>query len=178
MTRILSKPELRHAKPSRESFAHLVRTPITVLLDGVTGNYNLGAIFRLCDAFLVEQLVVCGVPVLLRKRKLTQAAMGAQRWVPWREELDAADAVRALKEAGHWILAVELTHASISPAELRPRYPVVMVLGSERNGISSGVLDCADQTVAIPMRGMANSLNVATAAAIVLHELAGRGAAP
>ena len=59
----------------------------------------------------------------------------------------------------------------VSPAELRPCFPAVLVLGGERTGVSQAVLDCAEQTVAIPMRGMANSLNVATAAAIVLHEL-------
>jgi tRNA G18 (ribose-2'-O)-methylase SpoU len=141
------------------------------VLDGVRGNYNLGALFRLCDAFLVERLIVCGAPVELRKRKLIQAAMGTQRWVPWQEEGDAAAVVERAKAAGAWIAAVELTAASVSPAELCPRFPAVLVVGGEWSGVSQAVLECADQAVAIPMRGMANSLNVATAAAIVLHEL-------
>ena len=57
---------------------------------------------------------------------------------------------------------------------MEPCYPATLVLGSERSGISPDVLACADQAVAIPMLGMANSLNLATAAAIVLHELARR----
>jgi tRNA G18 (ribose-2'-O)-methylase SpoU len=146
-----------------------------VVLDGVVGGYNLGAIFRLCDAFLVERLIVCGVAeLLLRKRKLVQAAKGAQRWVPWHGETDAAAAVRALKAAGHWIVAVELSAASVPVAALEPRFPAVVVLGSERCGVSPEVLALADQAVALPILGMGNSLNVATAAAIVLHELAGR----
>jgi len=60
MAHILSKPELRIGKPSRTSFVSQPRHPITVVLDGVTGLYNVGAIFRLCDAFLVERLVICG----------------------------------------------------------------------------------------------------------------------
>jgi tRNA G18 (ribose-2'-O)-methylase SpoU len=178
VNRVLSKPELRQAKPGRADFAAQTRNPITVVLDGVSGNYNIGAIFRLCDAFLVERLIVCGGgsqagprPALLGKRKLVQAAMGTQLWVPWREEPDAATVVRAAKAAGHWIAVVELTAASVSPAAVQPRYPVTLVLGSERSGVSQEVLACADQAVAIPMLGMANSLNVATAAAIVLHEL-------
>ncbi|HME28054.1 MAG TPA: hypothetical protein VKI44_43160 [Acetobacteraceae bacterium] len=80
---VLSKPELRRSKPGRADFAAQARNPITVVLDGVHGNYNIGAIFRLCDAFLVERLIICGeegqarpprVPALLRKRKLVQAA--------------------------------------------------------------------------------------------------------
>jgi len=49
---VLSKPELRRSKPGRADFAAQARNPITVVLDGVTGNYNIGAMFRLCDAFL------------------------------------------------------------------------------------------------------------------------------
>jgi tRNA G18 (ribose-2'-O)-methylase SpoU len=175
---VLTVDDLRRSKADRRDFPSRPRNPITVVLDGVRGNYNLGAIFRLCDAFLVERLVICGVPVMLHKRRLIQAAAGAQRWVPWDEEKDAEAVVRAAKAAGHWIMVVELTGESVSPAELQPRFPAVLVLGAESSGVSHGVLACADQTVAIPMLGMANSLNVATAGAIVLYELARRCGSP
>ncbi len=171
---VLAKSELRRTKLSRGAFAAQTRNPITVVLDGVRQNYNLGAIFRLCDAFLVERLVVCGVPVLLHKRRFVQAAAGTQRWVPWEEADNAATVARAAKSAGHWIAVVELTANSVNPAELQPQFPAVLVLGGESLGVSPGVLACADQAVAIPMLGMANSLNVATAAAIVLYELVQR----
>jgi tRNA G18 (ribose-2'-O)-methylase SpoU len=172
--RALTTSELRRRKPGRAEFVAQARNPVTMVLDGVRQNYNLGAIFRLCDAFLVERLVICGVPVLLHKRKLVQAAAGTQRWVPWEEANDAATVIRALKAAGHWTAIVELTAESVSPAALQPRFPAVLVLGGETAGVSRGVLACADQTVAIPMLGMANSLNVTTAAAIVLYELVRR----
>jgi tRNA G18 (ribose-2'-O)-methylase SpoU len=171
---VLSKPELRRSKPCRADFAVQARNPVTVVLDGVRGYYNIGAIFRLCDAFLVERLIICGEAPrggLLRKRKLVQAAMGTQRWVPWQEESDAVVVVRAAKAAGHWIAAVELTAESVGLAAMQQCFPAVLVLGNERSGVSQAVLACADQAVAIPMLGMANSLNVATAGAIVLHEL-------
>lgn len=174
--RVLATDELRRSKPSCADFATRARNPITLVLDGVRQNYNLGAIFRLCDAFLVERLVICGSPVMLRKRRLVQAAAGTQRWVPWEEASDAVAVVRAAKAAGHWVAAVELTAKSVSLRALPPRYPAVLVLGGETSGVSHGVLACSDQAVAIPMLGMANSLNVATAAAIMLHELMrGRG---
>jgi tRNA G18 (ribose-2'-O)-methylase SpoU len=171
---VLGTAELRRSKPERDAFAVRQRNPITVLLDGVTGHYNIGAIFRLCDAFLVGRLIICGTVVTLRNRKLVQAAAGTQRWVPWQEESDAAAFVRSAKATGQWIAVVELTAGSVSPEELAPQFPVVLVLGSESYGVSREVLACADQAVAIPMLGMANSLNVATAGAIVLHELVGR----
>jgi tRNA G18 (ribose-2'-O)-methylase SpoU len=179
MNHVLSKTELRQLKPGRADFAVQARNPITVVLDGVPGNYNIGAIFRLCDAFLVERLIICGEEsktrqgsALLRKRKLVQAAMGTQRWVPWQDEPEAAAVVRAAKAAGYWIAVVELTAVSVSLAVMQPRYPAALVLGNEQSGVSPEVLACADQAIAIPM--LANSLNVATAGAIVLHELVRR----
>ena len=100
-----------------------------------------------------------------------QAAKGAQHWVPWQEESDAVAVVRAAKAAGCWIAVVELTAQNVSLAAMQPRFPAVLVLGDERSGVSPAVLACADQAVAIPMAGMSNSLNVATAGVIVLHEL-------
>jgi tRNA (guanosine-2'-O-)-methyltransferase len=74
--RALTTPELRRTKSTRDEFLLRPRRPITVVLDGVTQNYNISAIFRLCDAFLVQQLVICGTKVDLRKRRLAQAAQG------------------------------------------------------------------------------------------------------
>lgn len=56
MRRPLTTSELRQTKVGPDEFLARPRRPITVILDGVTRNYNIGAIFRLCDAFLVERL--------------------------------------------------------------------------------------------------------------------------
>ena len=56
MRRALTTSDLRRAKAARDEFLLRPRGPITVVLDGVTQNYNIGAIFRLCDAFLVQEL--------------------------------------------------------------------------------------------------------------------------
>ena len=171
MRRVLTRPELRRAKSGRDAFLGQPRRPITVVLDGVAGNYNIGAIFRLCDAFLVDQLVICGAPVELRKRKLVQAAQGTHRWVPWRQRQGASDAVVEAKAQGAWVVVAEQTTASVRPEHLVPVFPATLVLGAEHSGVSAEVVRAADAAVMIPMLGMANSLNVATAAAIVLYWL-------
>lgn len=169
--RVLSTAELRRTKPDRRDFAALRRRPITVLLDRVTGNYNIGAIFRLADAFLIERLVVAGLKVDLRKRKLVQAAQGTQHWVPWLQADDALSFVAGAKAAGSWIVVAEQTTASLAPQDLNPAFPAVLILGSERHGVSQEIAALADAAVAIPMLGMANSLNVASSAAILIHRL-------
>ena len=174
MRRALTTPELRNTKPTGDEFLRQPRRPITVVLDGVTQNYNIGAIFRLCDAFLVQQLVICGTKVDLHKRKLVQAAQGTQHWVPWTECQHTGAAIAEAKARGKWIVVAEQTTASVRPEQLVPVFPACLVLGGERNGVSPEIIEVADAAVAIPTLGMANLLNVATVAAILLYWLSAR----
>ena len=182
--RALTTAELRHSKLDRHAFRARPRLPIRIVLDGVRQGYNVGALFRLCDAFLCERLVVCGRDASRGMRKLVQAAQGTHNWVPWEQRDSAVEAVLAARAEGCQVVAVEQTSDAVGLDHFLPRYPICLVLGSERVGVSQAVLDLADAAVTIPMQGMANSLNVATAAAIVLHGLAaacvdaGEGKAP
>jgi tRNA G18 (ribose-2'-O)-methylase SpoU len=162
---------LRREKCDRETFSTKQRLPIRVVLDRVTQAYNIGAIFRLCDAMLAERLVITGADVDLRKRNLGQAACGTQYWTPWSEEKSAEEAVISAKAEGYQIVAVELASNSVRPEAFAPEFPVCLVLGGEFDGVSQDVLDLADAVIEIPMRGMVNSINVSTAAAIVLYGL-------
>lgn len=91
--------------------------------------------------------------------------------MPWEQAECSVAAVLAAKLAGSRVIVVEQTSASVVPENLTPVFPVCLVLGSEMAGIAQEIIDMADAAVTIPMLGMANSINVATAAAIVLHRL-------
>lgn len=168
---VQSHDDLRRIKTPRDEFPTRPRRPITVVLDGVRQNYNIGAIFRLCDAFLVERLIIAGTPANLRKRKLVQAARGTQHWVSWEQATNTADAITKAKAGGATIVVVEQTSTGVPPEMLSVAAPVCLVLGAELNGIAQEVVDMADLAVTIPMLGMANSINVASAAAITLYRL-------
>lgn len=174
---VLPTEELRRSKCDREAFSKKSRLPIMVVLDRVKQAYNIGAIFRLCDAMLAERLVICGVEVYPRKRRLAQAAQGTQYWTPWAQEKTALEAVRRAKAEGYQIVAVELASNSVRPEDFAPKFPVCLVLGGEREGVSQEIVNISDAVLAIPMRGMANSINVATSAAIVLYQLSCRAEA-
>lgn len=169
--RVSTTAELRREKCDRASFAAKPRLPIRVILDRVTQAYNIGAMFRLCDAMLAERLVITGVEVDLSKRNLGQAACGTQHWTPWSHEKTALDAVRRAKAEGYQIAVVELASNSVRPEDFAAKFPLCLVLGGEFDGVSQEVLDLADAVIEIPMRGMANSINISTAAAIVLYSL-------
>jgi tRNA (guanosine-2'-O-)-methyltransferase len=135
MRRALTTPELRVAKLTRDEFLARPRIPITVVLDGMSQNYNIGAIFRLCDACLVQQLVICGMKVELQKRRLVQAAHGTQRWVPWSHCQHASQVMADAKARGAWVVVAEQTTASVRPEELAPMCPATLVLGGDCSGV-------------------------------------------
>jgi len=161
-------------RPDRREFPKLPRRPIRVVLDGVTHLPNIGTMFRLCDAFRAERLYVCGFELALHKRKLTKAATGTLGWVPWESRPDAAGIVGESRAAGYSIAVVELGEDSVPPEALCSKAPICLVLGAERHGISPAVLALADQQIEIPTDGLGGSINLTTAAAIVLYEASRR----
>jgi tRNA G18 (ribose-2'-O)-methylase SpoU len=161
-------------RPDRRDFPTLPRRPIRVVLDGVDHLPNIGTMFRLCDAFRVERLYVCGFDLQTHKRRLVKAAAGTLPWVPWEGRDNAVNVVLESRAAGYSIAAIELSEGSVPPHELRTNGPVCLVVGAERHGVSQAVLELADQRIEIPTDGMGGSINLTTAAAIVLYEASRR----
>lgn len=167
----LSTDQIRANKVNRDDFVKIKRNPIRLVLDSIQLSYNLGAIFRLADSMLVENIVICGVDFQVHKRKFIQAAQGASSWVPWTVETSSLNAVSQSKSDGYQVVVGEITSSSVVPEQFTPNFPVCLVLGNERKGVTQGIVDIADASIAIPMLGMCNSLNVSTAAAILLYNL-------
>lgn len=162
-------------RPDRHLFPTLPRRPIRVVLDGVTHLPNIGTMFRLCDAFRVEHLYVCGgAEVKPHQRKLGKPAAGTIGWVPYSHVDDALTIVQQSKAEGYTVAVIELCDDSIPPHEMTTDKPLCLVLGAERHGIQASVLALADERVEIPTDGLGGSINITTAAAIVLYEAARR----
>ena len=162
-------------RPDRHLFPTLPRRPIRVVLDGVTMLPNIGTMFRLCDAFRIERLFVCGgADVEPHRRKLSKPAAGTIGWVPFEVAPDALSVVQQARADGYTIAVIELADDSVAPHELRTDQPLCLVVGAERHGISAAVLALADQRIEIPTDGLGGSINLTTAAAIVLYEASRR----
>jgi tRNA G18 (ribose-2'-O)-methylase SpoU len=150
--------------------------PVVVVLDNVRSLYNTGAFFRTADGCGVEQLVLCGLTPRpdqggRQRRAIAKTALGAELVVPWRHEPDTATAVQSLRRRGHHIVAVETMSDAVDLYEWTPQWPLGLVFGHEKEGIANGLGDDIETYVRIPMLGHKRSLNVATAAGIVLYEL-------
>lgn len=156
-----------------------LRLPVVVLLDNVRSLYNTGAFFRTADGAGVERLVLCGITPRpdqggRQQRAIAKTALGAELTVPWTYEADAAAAVRALAADGYRIVIVETSPHAVSLYAWEPDWPICLVFGHEREGVASALADTGHTHVRIPMLGEKQSLNVATAAGVVLYDLVRR----
>lgn len=171
MTRQLTTEELRIGKVPREEFGGIERRQVCLVLDGVRNASNLGNIFRLADAMLLEKIWLCGDAPLLGK-KFIRASKRMDKWVAWEHRADAAALLAELKAAGYATVAMELSE-NAKPLRGYPfRAPLALVIGGETGGVSPVALALCDDAIYLPMQGMGNSINVSNSVAIAVYEVA------
>lgn len=139
---------------------------VTVLMDAPHDPHNGAAVLRSCDVFGVQRLhVVERVEGFLASRAV---ARGSERWVDVRTYASSAEALAALSASGHELVAAE-ADGRLVPADLADIPRFALVLGNERHGIHAELRAACPESVRIPMRGFAESLNVSVTAAILLQ---------
>jgi len=141
-----------------------------VVLDGVQDPGNVGTIWRTADAAGLTGLLLsraCADPF---SPKVQRAAMGSGFRVPAGLADDLPGTLRALRGAGHVVIASSLQGAPFY--EGAPHVEkFALVIGNEARGVSEEVMSLADVRLRLPMRGGAESLNAAVAAGIMMYEL-------
>lgn len=167
----LSTYQLVKNKPSPSEFKRKPRNPIYVVLENIRSLYNVGAIFRTSDAVLIKKLYLCGITGYPPRKEISKTALGTTKFTPWEHQKDATKVICNLKKKKVQIIALEQTNKSIEYTKAKYQFPLCFVLGHEREGISEEVLNLCDFSIHIPMLGMANSLNVATAYGVVVFEI-------
>ncbi|MBI3972078.1 MAG: RNA methyltransferase, partial [Chloroflexi bacterium] len=144
-------------------------TPFLVVAEAVEKPGNLGALLRTADAAGVDAVISCEPHTDWGNPNVVRASKGTLFTVPT-AEAETQPAIAWLRRHGTKIVvATPDARAVYSDEDLRG--PVAIVVGTERHGVSRVWLDAADVAVAIPMYGRVNSLNVATAAALVIYEV-------
>ncbi len=167
----LTKEELRNEKKRREEFKNIERNDIYIILDSLKCAHNIGTILRLSDSLLAKKVYICGNTIVPPNKKIRSSSRGAEKWVPWEYHENAVSVAKALKESGVQIVAVEVTNDSIDYREYNPAGPVCLILGREYDGVSQELLDIADVSIHLPLLGMANSINVSTAASVAMYDV-------
>lgn len=142
--------------------------PFFAVIDHPEKPGNLGAILRTADAAGVDGVIVCG-GVDLHNPNVVRASLGALFTVPV-AEASATEAIDWLK-ARRIRLVATTPDASTRYTTIDLTGPVAIVMGSEAEGLSPQWLAAADERVMIPMAGYIDSLNLATATALLLYEV-------
>ena len=144
---------------------------IRLLAFNVRSLWNVGSFFRTADALKIEHIYLTGYTGHPPRQEISKTALGAEEWIPWEQQTDPLPILQKLKTEGWQIVALELTNKSIPLREFQPSDRVCLVVGHELAGVPEDILTLCDSVVQIPMLGRKESLNVAVAAGIALHEL-------
>lgn len=141
-----------------------------VICAEVSDPGNAGTVIRCADASGAGGVVLAGDSVDLHNPKTIRASVGSAFQLPIATGVDPAEAVRAAQAAGFVVLAADgAGEVSLFELETVHTGPVAWLLGNEAHGLSSELLELADHRVSIPIFGRAESLNLATAAAVALY---------
>jgi TrmH family RNA methyltransferase len=148
----------------------IVNNGLYLVAEGVEKPGNLGSILRSADAAGVNGLIVCDRKTDLYNPNVIRASTGALFAVPV-AETSTAEALKWLKKNKIKTLAAT-PHTDNLYADSDMSGALAIAVGAEQYGLTSYWLDKADIQVKIPMLGKIDSLNVATAATILLYEAA------
>ncbi len=145
------------------------KTPLLLVLDGVTDPHNLGACLRNADAAGVHAVIVPKDKSAPMNAIVKKVACGAAESVPLIRVTNLARTLRLLQEQQIWIVgtAGEATH-NLYQSKLTG--PMALVMGAEGEGMRRLTREHCDELISIPMAGDVSSLNVSVATGVCLFE--------
>ncbi len=151
--------------------AGLEKHQFALALDRVENSHNVGAILRSCAYFGAQGLLVgLGESSTAVNSSAVRMAEGALEMVPLYECKSLPSILRDLKGQGVFVAGADPSSKQ-SLYELKLKYPCIMVVGNEREGLTASVKKRCDALVRIPGTGDMDSLNTSVAAGILLGEL-------
>ena len=158
---------------SVDAFRQSEKIPVVVVLDNLRSQHNIGSIFRTCDAFRVERLLLSGISATPPHREIHKTALGAEMSVAWSYHESTLEAMDKLREEGYTLAVVEQTAHSILLENFEPNIgqKYALVFGNEVKGVQQEAVERAGFCLEIPQFGSKHSFNVSVSAGIVLWAL-------
>ncbi|MGB1042866.1 MAG: TrmH family RNA methyltransferase [Tenacibaculum sp.] len=144
--------------------------PITIVCDAIRTPENIGMCFRISESFGVQKIYLHETSPNIENRSVQRTARNTINQIEHEKYADFNQLINELKKDGNTIIGIEITDESINiqDYDFSLNKKVVLLLGSERNGIEN--TDLLDATIAIPMYGRNSSMNVIHSLAIALYE--------
>lgn len=144
--------------------------PILLVADGLNDPHNLGAIIRTAEALGIQGLVIPQRRAVGITSTVTKVAAGALENFPVARVINLSRALEDLKKEGFWIYGTVAEHGDLIHT-VKFTGAIVLVVGSEAEGLSLLIQKNCDALVSIPMSGNTPSLNVSVATGMALYEI-------
>lgn len=142
---------------------------VVMVLDRIMDPHNVGAIVRSSHLLGVDAVIIPKRHASGITETVVKVSAGAVEYVPIVQVVNLAEAVEKLKEAGFWIAAAVQNGSPCYSVDLKGK--TALVMGSEGEGIQKLIVEKSDYLVSIPQQGKIDSLNVSSAAAVLLYEI-------
>lgn len=156
-----------------EEFKQSEKLPVTIILDNIRSQNNVGSVFRTSDAFRIEKIFLCGITSTPDNREVHKTALGAEDAVEWEYEKDTLKVIERLKSENYEIYAIEQAKNSVSLENfsIRAGQKYALIFGNEVKGVQQEAIDMADSCIEIPQFGTKHSFNISVTVGIVLWQL-------
>lgn len=151
------------------SFVFEPRTNLILAMENISDPGNVGTIFRNADWFGVKQIILSGECAEVFNPKVLRASMGSVFHIDFFNTVDLFMELQKLKENGYTIAIAGMKGTNIY--EFSKHEKLVITVCNEAHGPSEKLIEAADIEITIPAKGKAESLNVASASAVILNEL-------
>ena len=160
-------------RKSPEAFRSASKIQVIPVLENIRSAYNVGSVFRTADAFLLEAVYLTGYTAFPPHKEIKKTALGAEETVAWKHFTNAQDAIDELRKNGYKIFAVEQVTGSLTleKSVFDAHEKIALILGNEVTGVEQSTIEMCDGCIEIPQLGMKHSLNISTAAGVVIWEL-------
>jgi 23S rRNA (guanosine2251-2'-O)-methyltransferase len=145
--------------------------PITIVCDAIRTPENIGMCFRISESFGVQKIYFEESSPSTENRIVKKTARNTISQIKHAVYNDFNEIIHQLKAEGNTIIGLEITDKSINIQDFnfKNHKKIVLLLGSERNGIEN--INLVDETIVIPMYGRNSSMNVIHSLAITLYEI-------
>ncbi len=167
----LSMDELN--RKTVEEFKRSTKTPVIAVLENIRSAYNVGSVFRTADAFLLQAIYITGYTCTPPHKEIKKTALGAEESVDWKHFTNAKEAITELKNKDYKVYAIEqaLNSQQLQQINFKSEEKIAVIFGNEVTGVEQTTIEQCDGCIEIPQLGMKHSLNIATAAGVVLWEI-------
>ena len=156
-----------------EEYKEADKFPLVVVLDHVRSLYNVGSVFRTCDAFRISCVCLCGITATPPHPEIHKTALGAEDSVPWKYFERTEEAVEWLHSEGYSVMAIEQCEGStmMQDFHLEDGVRYALIFGNEVKGVQQEVVNMCDGCLEIPQYGMKHSMNVSVTVGIAIWSI-------